>query len=100
MRNQDLPALICLPNTPHAVLARATAEEAAWEHDLKRLKLVYEDEGDYNFRLQLGQGQEYACFKIVVRHSLEVVILKCSPAAPRRAAWTLVQPGVLSPRAV
>ncbi len=33
----------------------ATAEEAAREHDLKRLELGYEDEGYYNFRLQLGQ---------------------------------------------
>jgi hypothetical protein len=31
------------------------AEEAAWKHDVKRLELGYEDEGYYNFRLQLGQ---------------------------------------------
>ncbi len=34
----------------------ATAEEAAWEQDLKRLELGYEDEGFYNCKLQLGQG--------------------------------------------
>ncbi len=28
-------------------------KEAAWEHDLKRLELGHEDEGYYNFRLQL-----------------------------------------------
>jgi hypothetical protein len=33
----------------------STAEEAAWEHDLKRLELGYEDEGFYNYKLQLGQ---------------------------------------------
>ncbi len=33
----------------------ATAEEAAWEHDLKRLELGYETEGSCNFRLQLGE---------------------------------------------
>ncbi len=33
----------------------ATAEEAAWEQDLKRLELRYGDEGFNNFRLQLGQ---------------------------------------------
>ncbi len=31
------------------------AEEATWEHDLKRLELGYEAEGYYNFRLQLGE---------------------------------------------
>jgi hypothetical protein len=35
----------------------ATAEEAAWEHDLKRLELGYEDEGFYTYKLQLGQGR-------------------------------------------
>jgi hypothetical protein len=30
-------------------------EEAAWEHDLKRLELGYEDEGFYNYKLQLEQ---------------------------------------------
>jgi hypothetical protein len=33
-----------------------TAEEAAREHDLKRLELGYEDEGFYNYKLQLGQA--------------------------------------------
>ncbi len=28
----------------------------AWEHDLKRLELGYEDEGYYNYRLQLGEA--------------------------------------------
>ncbi len=32
------------------------AEEAAWEHDLKRLELGYEAEGFYNYKLQLGQA--------------------------------------------
>ncbi len=35
----------------------STAEEAAWEHDLKRLELGYEDEGFYNYKLQLGQHE-------------------------------------------
>ncbi len=34
------------------------AEEAAWEQHLKRLELGYEDEGYYNFRLQLGQEEQ------------------------------------------
>jgi hypothetical protein len=33
----------------------STAEEAAWEHDLKRLELGYKDEGFYNYKLQLGR---------------------------------------------
>ncbi len=32
-----------------------TAEEAAWEHDLKRMELGHEAEFFYNFRLQLGE---------------------------------------------
>ncbi len=38
----------------------ATAEEAAWEQDLKRLELGYEAEGFYNYKLQLGQT-DMAC---------------------------------------
>ncbi len=36
--------------------AFVTAEEAAWEQDLKRLELGYEAEGFYNFGLQLGEA--------------------------------------------
>ncbi len=36
----------------------ATAEEAAWEHDLKRLELGYEDEGFYNYKLQQADMAE------------------------------------------
>ncbi len=49
----------------------ATAEEAAWEQDLKRLELGYEDEGFYNYKLQLGQADKQRRPRCVTSNTCE-----------------------------
>ncbi len=44
------------PTSTGLTLDRALS--AAWEQDLKRLELGYEDEGYYNYKLQLMLGPE------------------------------------------
>ncbi len=39
-----------------AELVRWRRPRRGWEQDLKRLELGYEDEGFYNYKLQLGQA--------------------------------------------
>jgi hypothetical protein len=45
-----------MASLPPWLQGHVAAEEAAWEHNLKRLELGYEAEGFDNFRLQLGGG--------------------------------------------
>jgi hypothetical protein len=66
----------------------ATAEEAAWEQDLKRLEQGYEDEGFYNYKLQLGQGnttEEYNSRHLSLRDRSDTISVPLSDPFPSEA---------------
>ncbi len=54
---QDLRSTVTQAGKRHSHCHSATVP-IVWAHDLKRLELGYEDEGCYNFRLQLGQPMQ------------------------------------------